>query len=144
MVQGHAAEKPRQLVPDSFVGLKSEEHGMGQINRVEPEDHVAEVREPTGYRHSDADIVRELREQLADDVGLDSRGIEVEVKNGEVTLSGTVRHCTDMKRAEAHACAIPGVVQVRNGLQPKEPLPSPAPEQPGGAATKMGKPRYER
>jgi osmotically-inducible protein OsmY len=117
---------------------------MGRINHVEPEDYVPEVREPAGYRHSDADIARELRECLADDVGLDSGGIEVEVKNGEVTLSGAVRHCADMKRAEAHACAISGVVQVRNGLQPKEPLPSPAPEQPGGAAAKMGKPGYER
>jgi osmotically-inducible protein OsmY len=117
---------------------------MGQINRVEAEDHVPEVREPAGYRHSDADIARELCECLADDVGLDSRGIEVEVKNGEVTLSGTVRHCTDMKRAEAHACAIAGVVQVRNSLQPNEPLPSPASDQPGGAAAKMGKPGYDR
>ena len=116
---------------------------MGQ-NRVEAEDHAPEVREPAGYRHSDADIARELRECLADDVGLDSGGIEVEVKNGEVTLSGAVRNSADMKRAEAHACAISGVVQVRNGLQPKEPLPSPAPEQPGGAAAKMGKPGYER
>ena len=117
---------------------------MGQINRVEGEDHAPEVREPGGYRHSDADIDRELRECLADDVGLDSRGIEVEVKNGEVTLSGSVRNCTDMKRAEGHACAIPGVVLVRNGLQPAEPLPAPQPEQPDGAAAKMGKPGYER
>lgn len=117
---------------------------MGQINRVEPEDHLPEVREPSGYRHPDADIARELRECLADDVGLDSRGIEIEVSNGEVALSGTVRHCADMQRAEAHACAIAGVVLVRNGLQPKEPLPAPAPEQPAGAAAKMGKPGYER
>jgi len=112
------------------------------MTHIEPEDHVPEVREPAGYHHSDADIARELRERLADDVGLDSRGIEVEVKNGEVTLSGPVRHCADMKRAEAHACAMPGVVLVRNDLQPKEPLP--APQQPDGAAAKMGKPGYER
>jgi osmotically-inducible protein OsmY len=117
---------------------------MGRINRVEAEDYVPEVREPAGYRRSDADIACELRECLADDVGLDSRGIEVEVKNGEVALSGTVRHGADMKRAEVHACAIAGVGQVRNGLQPKEPLPSPALEQPVGAAAKMGKPGYER
>ena len=73
-----------------------------------------------------------------------SRGIEVEVKNGEVTLSGSVRNCADMKRAETHACAVLGVVLVRNGLQPKEPLPAPQPEQPDGAAAKMGKPGYER
>jgi osmotically-inducible protein OsmY len=117
---------------------------MSQIDRVEPEDHLPEVREPAGYRHTDAEIARELRECLADDVGLDSRGIEVEVENGEVTLGGSVRTCADMKRVEAHACAIPGVVLVRNGLQPKEPLPAPQPEQPDGAATKMGKPGYER
>lgn len=117
---------------------------MGQINRVEPEDHLPEVREPAGYRHAAADIARELNECLADDVGLDSRGIEVEVRNGEVILSGTVRNCADMQRAEAHACAIPGVALVRNGLQAKEPLPAPGPEQPAGAAGKMGKPGYER
>ena len=114
------------------------------MNHIEPDDHVPEVREPTGYQHSDADIARELREHLADDVGLDSRGIEVEVRNGEVTLSGVVRHCADMKRAEAHACAIAGVVLVRNDLQAKEPSPAPRPEEPTGAAAKMGKPGYER
>jgi osmotically-inducible protein OsmY len=113
------------------------------MNDVESEDHLPEVREPTGYLHPDADIAREVRERLADDVGLDSRGIRVEVKNGEVTLSGPVRHCADMKRAEAHACAVSGVVLVRNDLQPKEPLPAPAPDQPVGPAAKMGKPRYE-
>lgn len=117
---------------------------MGRMNRVEPEDHLPEVREPAGFRHRDGDIARELRECLADDVGLDSRGIEVEVRNGEVTLSGTVRHCADMQRAEAHACGIPGVVVVRNGLQAKEPLQAPALGQPVGAAAKMGKPGYER
>jgi len=111
---------------------------------IEPEDHVPEVREPAGYRHSDADIARELRGRLADDVGLDSGGIEVEVKNGEVTLGGPVRHCADMKRAEAHACTVQGVVLVRNNLQPKEPAPAAEPEQPDGAAAKMGKPGYER
>ena len=114
------------------------------MSRVEPEDHVPEVREPAGYRRSDADIARELRDCLADDVGLDSSSIAVEVSNGEVTLGGAVRHCADMQRAEAHACAIPGVVLVRNGLQPKEPMPDPSPDQPAGAAAKMGKPGYER
>lgn len=114
------------------------------MTHIEAEDHVSEVREPAGYRRSDADIARELRERLADDVGLDSRGIEVEAKNGEVTLSGPVRHCADMQRAEAHACAVRGVVLVRNGLQPGEPAPASGPEQPVGAAAKMGKPGYER
>jgi osmotically-inducible protein OsmY len=114
------------------------------MGRFEPEDHAPEVREPAGYRRSDDDIGRDVRECLADDVGLDSRAIEVEVRKGEVTLSGNVRHIADMKRAEAHACAVPGVVLVRNDLQAQEPSRAPGPEQRAGAAAKMGKPGYER
>ncbi len=114
------------------------------MNHVEPEDHVPEVREPAGYRCSDDDIGREARERLDDDVGLDSRGIDVEVKDGEVTLSGTVRHAADMKRAEAHACAVPGVVVVRNHLQAREASAVSTRDQAPGAAAKMGKPGYER
>ena len=77
------------------------------------------MREPGGYRHSDADIGRELRDCLADDVGL-------------------------WAGRQVRLAPFPGVVLVRNGLQPKEPLPAPQPEQPDGAATKMGKPGYER
>jgi len=113
------------------------------MGRVQTDDHAPEVREPGGYRHSDADIARELRHCLADDVGLDARSIEVEVGNGDVTLSGTVRHADDMKRAEAHACAVPGVVVVRNGLRATQPRPVPEQDQSAGAAAKMGKPGYE-
>jgi len=116
---------------------------MGHTNRIDAEDHVPEVREPAGYRRSDADIGRELAECLADDVGLDSRGIEIEVSNGDVTLSGSVRTCADMHRAEAHACAIAGVVLVHNGLRPNEPM-TPETDEAAGAAAKMGKPGYER
>ena len=116
---------------------------MGETPRVTAEDHIPEVREPGGYRRSDADIAAELRQRLADDVGLDAGGIEVEVKNGDVTVRGVVRHSGDMQRAEAHACAIAGVTAVRNELQPKEPLREPETKQAPGAASKMGKPGYE-
>jgi osmotically-inducible protein OsmY len=116
---------------------------MGESRRVESDDHVPEVREPGGYRRSDADISAEICQELADDVGLDARGIGVEVKSGKVTLSGSVRHHADAQRAEAHACAVPGVTQVRNELQPRD---SSAPDvgRATGAAAKMGKPGYER
>ena len=117
---------------------------MGDTQPVAAEDHVPEVREPAGYRRSDAEIACELHEHLADDVGLDAREIEIEVKGGEVTVRGAVRHCDDVKRAEAHACAIPGVRMVRNELLPKESSPETGTEQRAGAASKMGKPNYER
>ena len=117
---------------------------MGQTRPVAAEDHVPEVREPAGYRRSDVEIASELREHLADDVGLDAQGIEIDVKDGEVTMRGVVRNCGDAKRAEAHACAIAGVTVVRNELQPKEPALDPETQMPAGAASKMGKPNYER
>ncbi len=115
------------------------------MSGIEPEDHVPEVREPAGYRHADADVARELRECLADDVGLDSHGIEVAVRNGEVTLSGTVRHWADMQRAEERM-PVPCRASSRYATicSRKEPLPSPGPEEEAGAAAKMGKPGYER
>ena len=48
---------------------------MGQINRVEGEDYVPEVREPGGYRHSDADIGRELRQVFTHAQRADLRGL---------------------------------------------------------------------
>jgi osmotically-inducible protein OsmY len=85
-----------------------------------------------------------LHECLADDVGLDARRIEVEVENGEVTLGGTGPPLRRHAAREAHACAILGVLQVRNNLQSREPLPIPAPGKQAGAAAKMGKPGHER
>src|SRR5260221_3692700 len=96
----------RQPGPDPSVGSRrAREISMGETRPVVAEDYVPEVREPAGYRRSDADIASELREHLADDVGLDACGIDIEAKDGEVTMRGAVRHCGDVKRAEAHACA---------------------------------------
>lgn len=115
----------------------------GQSDRIEAEDHAPEVREPAGYRRSDAEVVTEIRQRLADDVGLDAKGIEVEVKDGEVTLCGGVRCPADAQRAEAHACTVPGARLVRNELLART-APAPDMGQPVGAAAKMGKPGYER
>lgn len=120
---------------------------MPETNRVTPsvaQEYATEVREPGGYRRDDADIAREIYECLADDVGLDASGIEVQVKQGEVTLLGTVRHYADMQRAEAHACAVAAVSCVRNALQPGDTKAGGDTTSAAGAAPKMGKPTYDR
>lgn len=110
------------------------------------EEYTPEVREPAGYRHSDAVIREQVRRQLVEDDGLDDSAIVIEVSNGEVTISGRVRQCADMQRAEQHACAAEGVKLVRNGLKSDEPAPDAGDtkDKPVGAAPKMGKPGYER
>ena len=62
----------------------------------------------------------------------------------EVTIRGSVRQCADMHRAEQHVCLAEGVKLVRNGLTADEPPPTVLADGPVGAATKMGKPGYER
>ncbi len=108
------------------------------------DEYAPEAREPGGYRRSDDAIRAQVCRRLAQDDGLDASGIVVEVKDGEVTISGTVRRCADMQRAEQHACATEGVRLVRNGLVSEEPPPVDALAKPVGAASKMGKPGYER
>ena len=112
---------------------------------AEAEEYAPEAREPAGYHHSDANLEAQVRRALARDGALDDSGIVVEVAGGEVTLSGRVRQCADVQRAERLACGVEGVKLVRNGLAPVEP-PTEAidTEQPVGAASKMGKPGYER
>ena len=62
-----------------------------------------------------------------------------------MTLSGHVRQCADMQRAEQLACATAGVKLVHNRLAADEPPPQAIDgERPVGAAAKMGKPGYER
>jgi osmotically-inducible protein OsmY len=108
------------------------------------EEYVPEVREPAGYRLSDADIREQIHRRLAQEDGLDVSGIAIDVQNGEVTLRGHVRQCVDMQRVEQLAGETEGVRLVRNGLVLDQP-PSEAVDgdKPVGAAPKMGKPGYE-
>jgi osmotically-inducible protein OsmY len=109
------------------------------------EEYAPEAHEPAGYRHSDASIKQEIRRQLVQDDRLDDSAIEIEVRDGEVTISGRVRHYADMQRVEQLACATEGVKLVRNRLAADEPPPLAVDaKQPVGAAPKMGKPGYER
>ena len=84
---------------------------MVDIHRVDAaeEGYAPEAREPAGYRLSDASIKEQIFRQLALGEGLDAGGITVEVRDGEVTLSGSARCYADMQRIEELACAIEGV-----------------------------------
>jgi hypothetical protein len=112
------------------------------------EEYASEVREPAGYRLSDAALREQVLRSLARQEGLGRSAIAVEVADGTVTLSGSVRDCTDMQNIEQLACMTEGVRLVRNHLQPAAPpAPAPAPalnrRPPAGGAPKMGKPGYE-
>lgn len=72
---------------------------------------------PRGYRRSDQRIREDVCDALTDDAQLDASDLEVEVKDGEVTLSGTVASRSDKRHAESVAEMITGVKDVYNHLR---------------------------
>lgn len=76
-------------------------------------------RGPSGYRRSDERIREDVNDRLSDDSWLDASSIEVQVKDGEVTLSGTVHDRRDKRHAEDLAERVSGVNHVQNNLRVK-------------------------
>jgi osmotically-inducible protein OsmY len=74
-------------------------------------------RGPKGYKRSDDRIREEICDCMTDDPMLDASDIEVEVTEGEVTLSGGVTSRDQKRRAEDIAERIGGVRDVTNQLR---------------------------
>jgi osmotically-inducible protein OsmY len=70
---------------------------------------------------SDADIERDVKEELQWNPDLDASNIAVAVKDGVVTLTGFVKSYTDKYEAEAAAKRVSGVVAVANDLEVRMP-----------------------
>ena len=79
-------------------------------------------RGPSGYKRSDARISEDIHDRLTDDHDLDASTIRVEVKDGEVTLSGAVADREDKHRAERIAERVTGVDHVQNNLRVERSL----------------------
>lgn len=78
-------------------------------------------RGPKGYTRSDERIREEACDRLTDHSGIDASGIEVNVSNGEVTLSGTVDHRGTKRAAEMCIEDISGTRHVQNNLRTEQP-----------------------
>ncbi|WP_222182668.1 BON domain-containing protein [Geminicoccus harenae] len=74
-------------------------------------------RGPRGYRRSDERIREDVSDRLTEDPSLDASDIEVNVSDGEVTLTGTVRRREDKRQAEDLADSVSGVSHVQNNLR---------------------------
>jgi hypothetical protein len=72
---------------------------------------------PRGYQRADERIREDVCERLTYYGELDAREIDVEVKDGEVTLTGTVEDRAAKRVAERIAESISGVNDVHNRLQ---------------------------
>lgn len=74
-------------------------------------------RGPKNYTRSDDRIREDVHDRLTDDAWLDASHIDVQVKDGEVTLSGTVEDRRDKRRAEDLVDDCSGVKHVQNNLR---------------------------
>lgn len=72
---------------------------------------------PKGYRRSDERIHEEVCERLTRHGRLDASEIELEVRDGEVTLSGMVQRRQEKRLAEDIAESVSGVHDVHNHLR---------------------------
>lgn len=74
-------------------------------------------RGPKNYTRSDERIKEDVSDELSDSYYLDASDIEVEVKNAEVTLNGTVNSRYAKREAEDLAEECSGVNHVQNNLR---------------------------
>ena len=74
-------------------------------------------RGPKGYQRSDERIREDIYDALTEDEMLDASDVQVEVRGGEVTLSGSVLNREDKRRADDIVEEVSGVRHVDNGIR---------------------------
>ena len=97
--------------------------GYGYSGRAEPGGFFGERggnyagRGPKNYRRSDQRIQEEVCDRLTSDPHVDASEIQVTVKDGEVTLEGSVMERRMKRLAEDCVETVSGVSQVHNRLR---------------------------
>ena len=105
--------------PRTRTGYRQFDDGRGEPPRFDRPRDPAPSPDPRRARRdgpSDRVLWAVIMERLDHERRLDLRGVEVDVRDGEVTLSGTVRHKGDKRRIEDIA-DIDGVRNVQNNLR---------------------------
>jgi hypothetical protein len=90
-------------------------YGGGMGSQMMSGRHVG--KGPKGYQRSDERIREDVSERLAQHPEIDATDIEVQVNNGEVTLTGTVEERHIKRMAEDVAEGLSGVKEVHNQLR---------------------------
>lgn len=112
-------------------GYGSRQHERGFLQRAGDEvaswfgdEDAARRREadhrgrgPADYTRSDERIREDANDRLTEDWRVDASRISVAVKDGEITLSGTVTRRDDKRRAEDIVEDLSGVKHVQNNLR---------------------------
>lgn len=97
----HHQQGPMETIREGWEKVKESFRGKG----------------PKGYARSDERIREDVCEHLLHSHDVDATDVEVSVKEGEVTLSGTVTDRFQKRRAEELADHVSGVRDVANRLR---------------------------
>lgn len=102
----------RDVQPDPYSQYGQED------DAAEPRSFASQRgRGPRGYVRSDGRILEEIHERMTEDDRLDASDIEVEVRDGEVTLLGVVASREAKHLAEDIAEEVSGVRHVQNNIR---------------------------
>ena len=104
---------------DEVLSWTGDEDAERRRRMDETQSHYG--RGPKGYTRSDERIREDVNDRLTDDWVVDASDIEVAVRNGDVTLSGTVDSRQAKRRAEDCAESASGVRNVQNNLRVQQP-----------------------
>lgn len=115
-----------------YAGTPSANRGLRQHGRYAG-------RGPKGYQRSDERVREEVCDHLMADPDIDAAELTVTVRDGEVTLEGSVPERSMKRDAEDCAESISGVRQVHNRLRVE---PGEGDERSGGGAAASGAGRY--
>lgn len=99
------------------LGSPSGGFGYGNPGSYGREQGRHAGRGPKNWQRSDERIREEVNERLTDHPHIDATEIDVQVKNGEVTLAGTVESRNIKRLAEDVAESVSGVKEVHNQLR---------------------------
>ncbi|MET7597734.1 CBS domain-containing protein [Streptomyces sp. NPDC004082] len=110
---------PEQRIPDAARVM--ERHGVERLPVVDEEDRLIGIATRRDllrvFLRTDGEICRDVREEVVGGVlGLPASGVTVSVRDGTVTLRGTVRDPGDIPLALRHTYRVDGVIGVVNSL----------------------------
>jgi osmotically-inducible protein OsmY len=128
-------DRPRMSEVPPAVGRSREDYwtphrGYGDTSYTTADPYVASQwgtrpsgygqyvgRGPRGYRRGDERIREDVCDRLTDDPRIDASDIDIQVKEGEVTLAGSVRTREEKRFTEDLIERVSGVRDVNNNLK---------------------------
>jgi hypothetical protein len=113
----------RDFAGPSWADVGASSVHAGESGVTAPAEPSFRGRGPKGYVRSDERLRELVCERLTDDPRVDASAVEVEVKGGEITLSGEVADRTMKWRAEDLAEAASGGALVHNRLRTRRTGP---------------------